>query len=55
MCPLKYVFIYFSLLNIFCDSYNAFSNYATNYTVITVIISQVQLLKQCGRNKLYHN
>ena len=45
----------FSILNIFCDSYTAFSNYTTNYTVITVIISQVQLLKQCGRNKLYHN
>ena len=51
----KYVFIYFSLLNIFSDSYNVFSYYATNYTVITVIISLVQLLKQCGRNKLYHN
>ena len=39
----------------FGDSGSAFSNYTANYTVITVIISQVQLLKQCGRNKLYHN
>ena len=31
----------------------AFSDYTTNYTVITV--SQVQLLKQCGWNKLYYN
>ena len=33
----------------------AFSDYTTNYTVITVIISQAQLLKQCGWNKLYYN
>ena len=33
----------------------AFSYYTTNYTVITVIISQAQLLKQCGWNKLYYN
>ena len=52
---LKYIFITFGFLNIFRDSYIAFSNYATNYTVITVIISQVQLLRQCGWNKLYHN
>ena len=33
----------------------AFSDYTTNYTFITVIISQAQLLKQCGWNKLYYN
>ena len=33
----------------------AFSDYTTNYTVITVIIIQVQLLKQFGWNKLYYN
>ena len=32
----KYVFIRFSFLNIFCDSYSAVSDYTTNITVIAV-------------------
>ena len=49
----------FSFLNNFWERYSAFSGYTTNNTVIVVIvqliISQAKLLKQCGRNKLYHN
>ena len=44
---IKICFICFSFKNIFCDSYSAFSDYNTNYTVVTVNISQVWLLKQC--------
>ena len=52
---LKYVLYVLAFKTFFCDSYSAFSNYTTNYMVITAIISQVQLLKQSGWNKLYHN
>ena len=52
---LKYVLYVLAFKTFFGDSYSAFSDYATNYTVITVVISQFQLLKQCGWNKLYHN
>ena len=52
----KYVFIRFTFLNIFCDSYSAVSDYTTNITVIAVwIISQFKLLKQCGKNNLCDN
>ena len=45
---LKYVLYVLAFKTFFCDSYSAFSDYATNNTVITVLISQVQLLKRCG-------